>query len=77
VVDEQSNDAAAPIHNIADNNDQGINVDTAPVHNITNSIVNNEQLNDAVNNDHREVADGQLIEAVVGNGRGGTDKTNY
>jgi hypothetical protein len=24
VVDEQSNDAAAPIHNIADNNDQGL-----------------------------------------------------
>ncbi len=71
VVDEQSNDAAAPICNIADsipNNDQRINVEAAPVRNITNSIDNNEQLNDAVNNDPREVADGQLIEAVVGNG---------
>jgi hypothetical protein len=29
---------------------------------------NNEQLTDAVNNDHREVGDGELIEAVVGNG---------
>jgi hypothetical protein len=71
VVDEQSNDAAAPIRNIADsidNNDQRINVEAALVRNITDSIDNNEQLNDWVNNDHREVADGQLIEAVVGNG---------
>jgi hypothetical protein len=29
---------------------------------------NNEWLIDAVKNDHREVADGQLVEAVVGNG---------
>mgnify|MGYP000862199758 CR=1 FL=1 len=68
VVDEQTNDVAAAIHNIADNNDQGINVDTAPVRNTADSRDNNEQLNDAVNNDCREVADGQLIEAVVGNG---------
>ena len=71
VADEQSNDAAAPIRKIVDsidNNDQGINVDAAPVCNIANSMDNNEQLNDADNNDHCEVADGQLIEAVVGNG---------
>jgi hypothetical protein len=67
VVDEQTNDAAPPIHDIADNNDQGINVDTAPVRNTADSRDNNEQLNDAVNNDRCEVADGQLIEAVVGN----------
>ncbi len=51
VVDEQSNDADAPICNIADsidNNDQQINVDAAPVRNIADSIDNNEQLNDAV-----------------------------
>ncbi len=71
VVDEQSNDAAAPIRKIAesiDNNDQRINVEAALVCNIADSMDNNEQLNDAVNNDRREVADGQLIEAVVGNG---------
>ncbi len=71
VVDEQSNAAAAPIHNIADsidNNDQWINVEAAPVRNFANSMDNNEQLNDAVNNYRCEVADGQLIEAVVGNG---------
>ena len=43
------------------------NVDTAPVRNTANSTDNNEQLNDAVNNDHCEVADAQLIDAVVGN----------
>jgi len=68
VVDEQTNIAAGLIHNITDNNDQGINDDTAPVRNTANSRDNNEQLNDAVNNDRCEVADGQLIEAVVGNG---------
>ncbi len=71
MADDQSNDAAAPICTIADNinnNDLGINVDTAPVCNTANSRDNNEQLNAAVNNDRPEVADGQLIEAVVGNG---------
>ncbi len=71
VVDDQSNDAAAPICTIADNidnNDRGINVDTTPVRNTADSRDNNEQLNDVVNNDCREVADGQLIKAVVGNG---------
>ncbi len=70
VVDDQSNDAAAPICTIADidNNDRGINVDTAPVRYTADSRDNYEQLNDAVNNDRCEVADGQLIEAVVGNG---------
>ena len=71
VVDDQSNDAAAPVCTIADNidnNDLGINVDTAPVRNTANSTDNNEQLNDAVSNDCCEVADGQLINAVVGNG---------
>jgi hypothetical protein len=81
VVDEQSNDAADPICNIADsidNNEQQINAEAAPVRNIANSMEINEQLNDAapvenvsnhvINNDCHEVADGQLIEAVVGNG---------
>jgi hypothetical protein len=67
VVDEQTNNAAAHNHNIADNNDQGNNVDTAPVRNTANSTDNNEQLNDADNNDRCEVADGRLIDAVVGN----------
>ena len=48
MVDEQTNIAAGPIHNIADNNDQGINDDTAPVRNTADSKDNNEQLNDAV-----------------------------
>ncbi len=57
VVDEQTDNAAAPNHNIADNNYQGINVDTTPVRNTANSTDNNEQLNNAVNNDRCEVAD--------------------
>jgi hypothetical protein len=83
VVDDQSNDAAAPVCTIADNinnNDLGINVDTAPVHNTADSRDNNEQLIDAVNNDRHEVADGQLIEAVVGNGNietHGNDGTTF
>ncbi len=54
------------------------NNDAAPVGNVGNHANNNDppdvvdeqsnQLNDAVLNDHHEVADGQLIEAVVGNG---------
>ena len=67
VVDEQTNNAAAAIHNIADNNAQGNNDDTAPVCNTANSMDNNEQLNDADNNDRCEVADGQLMDAVVRN----------
>ena len=66
MVDEQTNNAAAAIHNIADNNAQGNNDDTAPVCNTANSMDNNEQLNDA-DNDRCEVADGQLMDAVVGN----------
>ncbi len=60
VVDEQSNDTAAPVRNIAnsmDNNEQ-LN-DAAHVENVSNH---------AINNDRGEVADGLLIEAVVGNG---------
>ncbi len=81
VVDEQSNDAPARIRTIADsidNNEQRINGEAAPVCNIANNMDNNEQPNDAapvdyvsnhaINNDRCEVADGQLIEAVVGNG---------
>jgi hypothetical protein len=81
VVVEQSNDAAAPICNIADsidNNEQQINVEAAPDCNIADNIDNNEQPNDAapvenvsnhaINNDRREVADVQFIETVVGNG---------
>ena len=41
VVDEQTNNAAAPNHNIADSNDQGNNDDTAPVCNTGNSMDNN------------------------------------
>ena len=66
VVDEQTNNAAAAIHNIANNNAQGNNDDTAPVCNPGSSMDNNVQLNDA-DNDRREVADGQLMDAVVGN----------
>ncbi len=64
--------SAAPVDNGIINN-----VEAAPVHNIPGNIDNNEQLNDAapvenignhaINNDRHEVADGQLIEAVVGN----------
>ena len=66
VVDEQTNNAAPHNHTIADNNDQGNNDDTAPVCNPGSSMDNNVQLNDA-DNDRREVADGQLMDAVVGN----------
>ena len=67
VVDEQTNNAAPHNHTIADNNDQGNNDDTAPDCNTANSMDNNEQLNDADNNDRCEVADGQLMDAVVRN----------
>ena len=57
MVVEESNDAAAPVGNIAD------------------SIDNNEQLIDAaLNIDPDDVADGQLIDAVVGNGN---NETHY
>ena len=81
VVDEQSNDAAAPIRHIADsinNYEQQINVESAPVRNIADNMDNSEQPNDAapvenvsnhaINNDPHDVADGQLIDAVVENG---------
>jgi hypothetical protein len=60
VVHEQSNDTAAPVRNIADSmdNNEQLN-DSAPVKNVSNH---------AINNDRPEVANGQLIEAVVGNG---------
>jgi hypothetical protein len=60
VVDEQSNDTAAPVCYIADSmdNNEQLN-DAAHVENVSNH---------AINNDCREMADGLLIEAVVGNG---------
>ena len=68
VVDEQPNDAAAPVCNIADsinNNEQLIDADAAPVENVSNH---------AINNDPHYGADGQLIDAVVGNGN---NETHY
>jgi hypothetical protein len=60
VVDEQSNDMAAPVCNIADSMDDNKQLsDVAPVKSLSNH---------AINNDRCEVADGQLTEAVVGNG---------
>ena len=66
VVDEQSTDVAAPVCNIADSidNNEQLN-DAAPVENISNH---------GINNGPRGVADGQLIDAVVGNGN---NKTHY
>ncbi len=60
MVDEQSNDTAALVCNIADIMDGNKQLsDVAANENVSNH---------AINNDRREVADGQLIEAVVGNG---------
>jgi hypothetical protein len=60
VVDERSNDKAVPVRNIANSIDNIEQLsDVAPVENISNY---------ANNNDRHEVADGQLIEAVVRNG---------
>ena len=68
---------AAPVHNVGNqaiNNDpqyvvvEESNDAAAPVGNIADSIDNNEQLIDAaLNIDCYDVADGQLIDAVVGN----------
>ncbi len=57
---------AAPVRNIADSMDNNEQLsDAAPVENISNH---------AINNDPHDVADGQLIDAVVGNGN---NETHY
>jgi hypothetical protein len=65
-ANDLSNDVVALVYNIADsknNNEQMI--DAAPVENVSNH---------AINNDPHDVTDGQLIDAVVGNGN---NETHY